>query len=63
MDFELTVKDIRDVLEVINMASSRGAFKGSELLTIGQIYDKYLNILEKIISAQEQSRSYSKQSK
>jgi len=56
MDAELTVKDLRDVLEVINLAASRGAFKGSELLKLGQVYDKYLNILEKAVSAQEQSR-------
>ncbi len=47
-DIEITSADIKAVLDVINLAASRGALRGSELTIVGNIYDKYFNILEKV---------------
>lgn len=63
MDIELTINDLKSVLEIINLMASRGAITGSELSQIGRIYDKYLGTLEKIKTAQEQSRASSKEPK
>jgi hypothetical protein len=47
-DIEITSADIKAVLDIINLAASRGALRGSELTIVGNIYDKYFNILEKV---------------
>lgn len=46
IEIELTMNDIKAVLDIITAMSSRGAIKASELLPIGTIYNKYLGILE-----------------
>lgn len=47
-EIELTVSDIKAVLDIINLCSARGSFRGQELALIGNIYDKYSQVLEKI---------------
>jgi len=47
-EIEITSADIKAVLDIINLASSRGALRGNELSVIGNIYDKYFTILEKV---------------
>jgi hypothetical protein len=47
-DIEITSADIKAVLDIINLTASRGALRGSELTIVGNIYDKYFNILEKV---------------
>jgi hypothetical protein len=37
---ELGVQDLQAVLQVIEVASTRGAFKGGELSAVGQLFDK-----------------------
>ena len=36
----LTVADLRNVRTIIDISSQRGSFKGGELKTIGEVYDK-----------------------
>jgi len=45
-EIELTMGDIKAVLDIITAMSARGAIKANELLPIGSIYNKYLSILE-----------------
>ena len=47
-EIELTVLDIKAVIELITLMCSRGAVKPHELAVIGTIYNKYLSILEKV---------------
>lgn len=47
-EIEITSADIKTVLDIINLASSRGALRGNELSVVGGLYDKYLSILEKV---------------
>jgi hypothetical protein len=42
---ELGVQDLQVVLQVIELASTRGAFKGGELSAVGQIFDKINNFV------------------
>jgi hypothetical protein len=42
---ELGVQDLQTVLAVIELASTRGAFKGGELSAVGQIFDKINNFV------------------
>lgn len=42
----LTVQDLTLVLQVINLASSRGAFRGEELTAVGGLHDRIFKFLE-----------------
>jgi hypothetical protein len=42
----LTVQDLTLTLQVIQVASSRGAFKADELTAIGGLYDRVFKFLE-----------------
>ena len=44
---ELTVTDLTALKQIIDVASSRGAFKPNEMMTVGQTYSK----LESFLSA------------
>lgn len=46
-DDGLTVHDLQSMKAIIDVASSRGAFKPSEMLAVGQTYTK----LEKFLSS------------
>jgi hypothetical protein len=34
------MKDVADLLNIVNLASTRGAFRANELSSVGAIYDK-----------------------
>ena len=36
----LTVSDLRNIRTILDIAPQRGAFRGPELKTIGEVYDK-----------------------
>ena len=40
MDATVKVFQLNQFAEIINLASTRGAFKGNELTSVGTIYDK-----------------------
>lgn len=42
----LTIQDLTLVLQVINVASTRGAFKADELTAIGGLHDRIFAFLE-----------------
>ena len=46
-EIELTLSDLKAVLDIINLAAARGALRGPELAAIGGVYDKYLSAIEK----------------
>ena len=51
---ELTVNDLQLIRQTIEVATSRGAFKANEMLTVGTVFNK----LEKFLTAvaQEQQK-------
>lgn len=42
----VTLTDLQNVLVVMDLASSRGAFRGAELQPVGQLYDKINKFLQ-----------------
>lgn len=50
---QLTLADLQTVLNVVDLASSRGAFRGDELKTVGENYEKIKKFLTMISEAQK----------
>ncbi len=50
----VTIADLQQVLSVFDTASTRGAFRGHELASVGSLYNK---IAEFINEAAEQSKN------
>ena len=44
----LTIQDLTLTLQVVNLAASRGAFKGEEMTTVGGLHDRIFKFLESV---------------
>jgi hypothetical protein len=53
---ELTVNDLSQIKQVIDVASQRGAFKPNEMVSVGTIYSKLETFLAAVSAQQEQSK-------
>lgn len=42
----ITLNDIANVVRIIDVASQRGAFRGSELSQVGTVHDRLMKFLE-----------------
>ena len=49
---DLTVNDLNNIKQIIDVASSRGAFRPNEMMTIGQVYNKLETFLGTVAAAQ-----------
>ena len=49
---ELTVSDLSNIKQIIDVASSRGAFRPNEMMTIGQVYNKLETFLATVAQQQ-----------
>ena len=49
---DLTIQDLATLKQIIDVASSRGAFKPNEMMTVGQTYSKLESFLS-AVSAQQ----------
>lgn len=49
---ELNISDLNALKTIIDVASSRGAFKPSEMTIIGQTYNKLSNFLDSVAKQQ-----------
>ena len=47
----LTITDLVVMRNIIDLASTRGAFKGEDLTVVGDVYNKLSSFIEKIASA------------
>lgn len=43
---QLTLNDLSAIKSIIDVASSRGAFKPNEMVTVGQAYNKLMTFLD-----------------
>lgn len=58
METNISITDLVNIRNVINIAAERGAFKAEEMLEVGTVYAKLSNFLEAVIAqAQEQEQS------
>jgi len=49
---DLTITDLNNIRQVIDLASSRGAFRPSEMVAVGTVYSKLQNFLNSIPKTQ-----------
>jgi hypothetical protein len=47
---QITVTDLFTLKSIIDLASTRGAFKGSELKEVGEVYNKLSQFLEAVVA-------------
>lgn len=52
-DNVVTLTDLQNILVVLDLASSRGAFRGPELEPVGQLYNKINRFLQAVAPQQE----------
>jgi len=45
---DLTINDLNAMKQIIDVASSRGAFKPGEMVAVGQTYNKLATFLENV---------------
>jgi hypothetical protein len=51
---DLTINDLSAMKSIIDVASSRGAFKPAEMMTVGQVYNKLSNFLNTVAKQSNQ---------
>lgn len=51
----ISLQDLQLLLQIVDLASSRGAFRGAELTQVGNIFDK-LNTFLSFIAEQQQAK-------
>lgn len=54
---EVTNNDIADVIRIIDVCSSRGAFRGEELAGVGTLRNKLANYLQAVQEAAEKEQA------
>ena len=56
----ISLRDLDQIAQIIDLATTRGAFRGQELSTIGALYDKLATFLNSVKEQQENSRKENK---
>ena len=52
----ISLQDLQVLLQIVDLASSRGAFRGAELTQVGTIFDK-LNTFLSFIAQQQKAKA------
>jgi len=53
---DITIQDLQSLKAIIDVASQRGAFKPTEMVSVGQTYVKLDNFLTAVIEQQQQNK-------
>jgi len=48
---QITITDLDEIRQIIDLASTRGAFRGAELRKVGEIYDKLDIFIQGIVAS------------
>ena len=48
----ISIQDLQNLLVVVDLATSRGAFRGAELTQVGQVFDKLNGFLQSVAPQQ-----------
>jgi hypothetical protein len=59
---QLSVTDLAVIKNIIDLACSRGAFRGNEMRQVGEVYDKLNMFINDLIALAENQQSGSVQS-
>ena len=54
---ELNLQDLSAMKTIIDIASSRGAFKPSEMVAVGQTYNKLASFLDQVAKQAEEAKA------
>lgn len=54
-DNTINLADLQNILTVLDLASSRGAFRGPELEPVGQLYNKFKKFVDSAAAQQQQN--------
>ena len=54
-DSVINLADLQNILTVLDLASSRGAFRGAELEPVGQLYNKFKKFVDTAATQQQQN--------
>ncbi len=46
----ITLTDLQNIISVLDLASSRGAFRGPELEPVGQLYNKFKRFVDNAVA-------------
>ena len=49
----ITIADLQGLVNIIDVASARGAFRGPELAAVGTLYTKLATFLQQILGSQQ----------
>ena len=55
---EITIADLNLLKDIVDLASTRGAFRAAEMKDVGEVYNKLTSFLEAVVAqakAQEES--------
>lgn len=58
----ISLQDLQVLLQIVDLASSRGAFRGAELTQVGAIFDKLNSFLSFIAAQQQAAKEQAEQS-
>lgn len=50
MENNITVADLNLIKNIIDLASTRGAFRAAEMKQVGEVYDKLTTFLEAVVA-------------
>lgn len=50
MENNITIADLNILKNIIDLASTRGAFRASEMTQVGEVYDKLTVFLEAVVA-------------
>lgn len=53
----LSLQDLVAIKEIVDLASSRGAFKPEEMVAVGTIYNKFVTFLKAAIEASKENEN------
>ena len=56
-DESISLRDLDQIAQIIDLATTRGAFRGQELSTIGALYDKLATFLNSVKEQQEAAKA------
>jgi hypothetical protein len=57
---EITIADLNLLKDIVDLASTRGAFRAAEMKEIGEVYNRLTSFLEAVVAqakAQEESQA------
>jgi len=51
---QISFQDLQNVVQIIDVASERGAFRANEMSQIGTVYDKLRGFVDYVVAQQEE---------